>query len=443
MTFSDWLKHENNDRVNENIIADFDQLVKDEEVNLDDLKEICEENEPKLNFLRKIDFNEGKSLMNLPAEIKKDYMIRKIGVKRYAKFYVHRRIIIAYVSFISPEFGALMRSIFDRYTRGDTKLVPEIVQAKNRRTGRLIDIAYKSNCIDDMKNSVMEDLVKSGQLVERSTQATVFDTKSIQVLEKIFEKYTMAIINEKRNAVNFLVERQDSIIEQLNKARADVKTASEEQKENLKAVAEEQKESMAQVNKEQEKVAKKIKSAIIEKEKTIRVDLKSRRCLYCYRIHANNSASTKHLSCCSEQTFANKRLIIDGGRLMQLTKIIQKKDWHSGWEIKEMHESEFETYVEIQIDRKSYKRKKSKSKKTVKKYDFSDPKQRFALFKQYQTGYYLNILSWVTPASREFMQNNKEFFTFWDEQTMRNDSDDEDEEPSYDFEPATSQSSRT
>jgi hypothetical protein len=373
-TFQDWWNTEKSKRNCNQVEAAFDQLHKDGLANTNDIVMISNEKKLKLLDLEKpADGRFSIPLENIPKDLKISYMIRKNG----QSWGVHRRIIICYLTSISDAFAAKVNSIFDRFVSGDLKLVAEVAQNNNRNKGVLTDVAYKSTAIDD----IGEGAELNGALIGQENPGTFLDLRSVkQIQQALHETFRLAL-----DPLHAQVER----LEDQNQKLCD----------------------------QNQKISGRVEAGIVQKEKFILEELKSRQCIYCMRVHMSNAGSSKHAGNCSESNFAKMKLIVDGNRILKLANLIKKDGIPDEWKSMEIFDSDIEN-IHIQIISGEDVEDGEDNRETAT-YRFDSPDDRFKLFQEFEQFFYLDICQVLMPASQEFLKNNKEFFKFFFNQKKR------------------------
>ena len=122
--FSDWLLRQNDNKNNIDIITIFNQLQKENNINMDTMKRISEEkyipydvSSDKSNDIS-ISPNWGDSF-EFPDQLKIDYLIVKVGKNKHLSYFVHSRIAIRYLGDISRWFKGIIEAVFESYITGE------------------------------------------------------------------------------------------------------------------------------------------------------------------------------------------------------------------------------------------------------------------------------------------------------------------------------------
>jgi hypothetical protein len=394
--FSDWITRQNIDKNNIDLITIFDQLQREKKIDMNLINQISQEKDIAYNdsndkneqesIRAKFERNSGE-LINFPDQLKIDFLVVKTGTTNQTKYFVHSRVAIRYLGDISKEFRAKVESVFDRYLQGDLKICNETISNLNRREGVLTNYECQSLAINDLNQP---DDEYSMAVKASKGQGSLLDLRSMQKLQSMFGDVMK----------HYIIQLQSNVELKLDSTLTDIKNSSKE-------------------------VENKVDNAIMEKEKTMQVDMKSRQCIYCMRIHANNIGASNHLNnTCREKKFSDQKLIIDGYKLLDLIKLLQDQKHHNIKKI-DIEDTNLENISAILTLRKKIKQtKKYKIIKTT--YDFNNSNQRWDLYKVLSKKFYLKLEDVLTESSRKFLKNNADIFKLYFNQNAENLNNEED-----------------
>jgi hypothetical protein len=329
-----------------------------------------------------------------PDQLKIDYLIVKVGKNKHLSYFVHSRIAIRYLGDISKEFRAKVESVFDRYLQGDLNICNETISNRNRRNDVLTSYECDSLAINDLKKP---DDAYSLAFKAAEQKGTLLDLRSMQKMQSMMndmiKHYSSELFNEIKLSTNELEKKIE-----INSNKIELST---------------------------NELEKKVDTSIIIKEQNIQSEIKSRQCLYCMRIHANNSAATNHLNNnCIEKQFSDMKYIIDGHKLLKLVNKLKDQLPKSFTKIV-INDTDVENIsIVLFIKEKIPKTKKYKGIK--KTYSFNSSDKRWKLYDLFAEKFYLKLENVLTESSKKQFKNNEEIRNRYYIQIKENEENEDD-----------------
>jgi hypothetical protein len=259
------------------VCSDFDKTSKDSKLDLDYLKQLCEEKSGSKNLtMFPPEDSDSKTFaawaLKLPPDLKFSYMVRKVesGYNMISAIDIHPLVGIGLAMWLSDEFASEVKDAFLRLVTGDISLLQDSISRKNVISGKIHNIQTATN----PENGQVEILVKTHEKdsEEASSEYEELHAKIKELQEQLKQKssqvadltadYSRLQSQHKKIEVDHMKEIKDMVRANEKERKKECAKAEERERkaearyQRLIGTAEDTKEELIDQGKTLKKIAK-------------------------------------------------------------------------------------------------------------------------------------------------------------------------------------------